>query len=275
MTLRLFHTNDFHGRLTAERAAVLCAAREPFPGSLLLDAGDAVSAGNLGFRPGGESILTLMSDLGYQAMTVGNRESHPRKEIFPLKLSEARFPVLCANLTARPGAPLPTRPSLFLTAHDERNPERPIRVGVFGLTVQMFTRKMWSSALCDYFYEDPVETARSLVPALRAEAEVVVALSHLGLQGDEELAAAVPGIDLIIGGHTHAHLTTPRLVGRVPILHTTAYAHYLGCARIALEPGGGVRVAEWSRLPLAPAAATRRSRRRLRPAAPVSGSREP
>src|SRR5439155_8969869 len=97
-------------RLTAERAAVLACLRSEHPDSLLLDAGDAVSASNLGFRLGGEPILRRMNDLGYDAMTVGNRESHPRRELFSRKLEGARFPILCANLTARPGVPVPTRP---------------------------------------------------------------------------------------------------------------------------------------------------------------------
>jgi 2',3'-cyclic-nucleotide 2'-phosphodiesterase (5'-nucleotidase family) len=224
-TLWLLHTNDFHGRLSPERAAALRAVRERHPDALLLDAGDAVAAGNLGFRPGGEPILEQMSALGYHAMTVGNRESHPRKEIFPHKLREARFPILSANLTPRSGAPNPTRPAVVLSVGETQ-------VAVFGLTVPMFTRKLWSQALCDYLFEEPVETARALVPRLREQADLVVALTHIGLQRDQVLAAEVPGIDLIVGGHTHADLEAPVVVNGIPILHTTAYAFYVGCARL-------------------------------------------
>jgi 2',3'-cyclic-nucleotide 2'-phosphodiesterase (5'-nucleotidase family) len=192
-----------------------------------------------------------MSELRYHAMTVGNRESHPRREVFPLKVRDARFPVLCANLTSRPGAPNPTRAWTVIAAGGAR-------VAVFGLTVPMFTRKMWSQALCDYLFEDPLETARALVPRLRGEADVVVALTHIGLQRDQALAAQVPGIDLIIGGHTHADLEAPVVVDGVPILHTTAYAFYAGCARLECEGLGAEhaphrprwRLAEWSRVSL-------------------------
>jgi 2',3'-cyclic-nucleotide 2'-phosphodiesterase (5'-nucleotidase family) len=228
----------------------LRAVRERHPEALLLDAGDAVSAGNLGFRPGGEPILEQMSDLGYHAMTVGNRESHPRKEIFPRKLREARFPILCANLTPRTGATNPTRPAIVLSVGE-------MRVAVFGLTVPMFTRKLWSQALCDYLFEEPVATARGLVPRLREEAELVVALTHIGVQRDQVLAAEVPGIDLIVGGHTHADLEAPVVVNGVPILHTTAYAFYVGCARLERDGAPPLttvdsrwRLAEWRRLPL-------------------------
>jgi 2',3'-cyclic-nucleotide 2'-phosphodiesterase (5'-nucleotidase family) len=240
--LWLFHTNDFHGRLTPERAARLAALRGEQPDSLLLDAGDAVSAGNLGFRVGGEPVLQQMSELGYDAMTVGNRESHPRRELFPRKLEGARFPILCANLTARPGAPLPTRPWVAL----ERSG---VRVAVMGLTVPMFTRKMWSQALCDYLYEPPLETARALAAELRPRCDLLIALTHIGLREDEALAAAVPEIDLVVGGHTHADLLAPVQVGSTTILHTTAYAFYLGRARLERD-GDRWRVGAWDRLPL-------------------------
>jgi 2',3'-cyclic-nucleotide 2'-phosphodiesterase (5'-nucleotidase family) len=240
--LWLFHTNDFHGRLTSERAERLAALRRDRPESLLLDAGDAVSSGNLGFRVGGEPIFQQMNELGYDAMTVGNRESHPRREIFRRKLEGARFPVLCANLTARPGVPLPTRPWVVLERAG-------VRVAVMGLTVPMFTRKMWSQALCDYLYEAPLATAGALAAELRPQCDLLIALTHIGLREDEALAAAVPEIDLIVGGHTHADLEAPILIGGTTILHTTAYAFYLGRARLERE-GDRWSVTAWDRLSL-------------------------
>jgi 2',3'-cyclic-nucleotide 2'-phosphodiesterase (5'-nucleotidase family) len=239
--LTILHTNDFHGRLTEAAAESLAGLRAEYPEALLLDGGDAVSAGNLGCRIGGEPILERMSALGYDAMTIGNRESHPRKEVFPRTIDRARFPVLCANIIAKPDVALPTRPWIAL----ERGGRS---VGVLGLTVPMFTRKMWSQALCDYLFEDPVSTAQALVPDIREQVDAVVILSHLGLKQDEELAARVQGIDLIIGGHSHADRERPVLSAGVPILHTTAYAFYVGVARLELDDG--VRLVSWQRLPL-------------------------
>jgi len=249
LSLWLFHTNDFHGRLTAERAAVLGRLRSEHPDSLLLDAGDAVSAGNLGFRFGGEPILQRMNDLGYDAMTVGNRESHPRRELFPRKLAGARFPLLCANLKARPGVPLPTRPWVMVERAG-------VRVAIMGLAVPMFTREMWTRAFCDYLYESPLDTARALTRELRPQCDLLIALTHLGLRGDQALAAAVPEIDLVVGGHSHSDLEAPVEVRGIPILHTTAYAEYVG--RACLEQDAGCwRIACWERLSLQPTPADR------------------
>jgi len=98
MTIHLLHTNDFHNHLTVSQAAFINAQKQNYENVLLLDAGDAISAGNLGVRPGGEPILTLMSETGYDAMTLGNREFHVSDALLRAKIGKAKFPVLCANM---------------------------------------------------------------------------------------------------------------------------------------------------------------------------------
>src|SRR5439155_3640467 len=102
--ITILHTNDFHNHLTEAQASKLAARRRQLGDSgLLLDAGDAVSSGNITFKPAGEPILDLMSDAGYDAMTVGNREFHFSQAGFCAKVSRARFPILCANVRAQDG----------------------------------------------------------------------------------------------------------------------------------------------------------------------------
>src|SRR5258708_455150 len=95
----LHHTNDFHNALSTSKAERLSILRRTVGESgLLIDAGDAVGSGNITFRPGGEPILETMSRIGYDAMTVGNREFHFTRKGFHTKLSRASFPILCANV---------------------------------------------------------------------------------------------------------------------------------------------------------------------------------
>lgn len=241
-TLTIIHTNDLHGRLTPPAAARLRELVASRPGAVLLDAGDAVSAGNLGFRPGGEPVLSLMSELGYEAMTLGNRETHPRREIFPRKIDRARFSLLCANIEARGNAPLPVRPSVLV----ERGGAR---LAVFGLTVPMFTRRQWSQSLCDYWFSPPIETAERLYPQLRREADLVIALTHLGFRQDLELAARLPELDLIVGGHSHTDLDEPVWVGRVPVLQARAFGFFAGVAELQFS-GGVSELVAWRKVAL-------------------------
>jgi 2',3'-cyclic-nucleotide 2'-phosphodiesterase (5'-nucleotidase family) len=209
---------------------------------LLLDAGDAVSAGNLGYRVGGEPVLAAMSELGYDAMCIGNRETHPRREIFPRKVDRATFPLLCANARAKQDAPLPTQPFVILRRDETA-------VGVLGVTVAMFTKKQWSQPLCDYFFEPPIDAARVVAAQLRPQVDLLIALTHIGHSRDLELASACPELDLVIGGHSHTRLTGPVWVGQVPVVQAYAFGFLAGVAQFSTEPVQP-RLREWWTEPL-------------------------
>jgi 2',3'-cyclic-nucleotide 2'-phosphodiesterase (5'-nucleotidase family) len=240
--LTLIHTNDLHGRLDERAAARLRDLKAAHSGALMLDAGDAISAGNLGVRLGGEPVLVRMSDLGYAAMTLGNRETHPRKECFPRKVQSVRFPLLCGNAHAKNGAPLPVRPWVVLEVEGTR-------VGVFGVTVPMFTRKQWTQSLCDYWFSPPDQAAATAAAALRPEVDVLIGLTHIGLRRDLALAEALPVLDLVIGGHSHSDLEAPRWAGGVPVVQAYAFGFYAGVPELEVGPAGCV-LRSWRRVPL-------------------------
>lgn len=229
--LTILHTNDLHGRLQLEGAEVIRRTRESAVECLLLDAGDAVTSGNVMFRPGGEPALGLMSDAEYDAMAMGNREFHFLWRGLQSKVKLARFPVLCANIRGSDAAIGPSiRASIIL----ERGG---YRVAVLGLTVPMITKRMLARVVSPYWFEDPIAAAQEIVPALREQADIVVALTHIGLQSDELLAREVPGIDLIVGGHTHAVLSEILVVAGTAIAQAGWWAHHIGRVHITGDPG--------------------------------------
>jgi 5'-nucleotidase len=196
MVVTIFHTADLHNRLTPAAARQLAELKRQHPGSLLLDAGDAVAAGNLTYRMMGEPILRVMADLGYSAMAMGNRESHPFRHALERKLRDASFPVLAANIRARRG-PLPevVRSHVLLSVPGAR-------VGVIGLAPQMVRPSSVWARVADYVFEDPLEVAPELAVRLREDADLVVCLSHASEETNRELAA-LPEVDLVLGGHSH------------------------------------------------------------------------
>lgn len=229
-TIHLFHTNDFHGHLSEAGADCLRQAVADLQGApyLLLDAGDAVKAGNIGVNPFGEPILERMSDLGYHAMTMGNREFHVLHAALATKINRARFPVLCANARlksvpkdATGKANLPTQANVVF-------PLGGLNVAVFGLTVPMVTARMKAAVLSDFLFDDAISTAKRQVVELRYRADILIALTHIGLPQDRKLAEAVSGIDLIIGGHSHNTLWEPEIVNGIPIVQTGSHAHHYG-----------------------------------------------
>jgi len=166
-----------------------------------------------------------MSDLGYDAMAMGNREFHFLAPGLKSKVKLARFPILCTNLRSK----TELSPSITACAIWRS----PIRIVIFGLTVPMITKRMLASKLSPYWFDDPIETARNEVETMRDHADLLIALTHLGLKADVELAQSVPGIDIIVGGHTHAVLNEPMVVGSTTILQAGSWGRYLGRADVS------------------------------------------
>lgn len=244
MTWHLFHTNDFHNRLGASGARTLREALEAVGEAprLVLDAGDAVKAGNLGVSPGGEPILKAMGELGVDAMTLGNRETHPSRALFHAKIADAPFPLLCANVRPQRGGPLHVVPHVVFARAG-------LRVAVLGLTIPMVTERSAARLAWDMVFDDPVRTAAAAVPALRADADLVIALTHIGVAQDRRLAESVPGIDLIVSGHSHVVYEAPQVVAGVPIVQAGSHARFYGHATF-----DGTRLTDYALHPLEAAA---------------------
>lgn len=227
--LTIIHTGDFHNRLGDVEAGRLAALRDSNGPSLLLDAGDAVGAGNLGFRPTGEPILERMSSLGYSAMALGNREAHLWRSVLEMKIKSARYPVLSANITSN--QPITgVQPSVEIDLGQ-------IRVGVVGVTVPMITKAMWTHHLCDLVFTNPLEAARNAAVELRPKVDLLVCLSHVGVKDDRRIAAE--GLyDVVLGGHSHTIMAEPERIGHTWLCHTGSHARYAGVWSVERDGDG-------------------------------------
>jgi 2',3'-cyclic-nucleotide 2'-phosphodiesterase (5'-nucleotidase family) len=219
----IFHTSDLHNRLKPAAAEQIAALKGQNPGALLLDAGDAIAAGNLTFTPGGEPILRLMAEIGYDAMAMGNRESHPNRQILARKLRDARFPVLAANLVPK-WPPLPSKVKPYAVFAG------PPRVAVIGLAPQITRPGSAWARVISFVFENPVRTVAGLAPQLKREADLVVCLSHSGFRIDRELAA-IPEVDLVLGGHSHRNFVEHE-EGRAMVVHPGRYGSHISQTEI-------------------------------------------
>lgn len=231
--LTIFHTNDFHNHLTSAQALWLKSRIEREPGAkLVLDAGDAVASGNIGFNLAGESVYALMNEIGYDAMTIGNREFHFSRRGFRCKTMGANFPLLCANIRPKSQMAaleqLPTKPFKIFDLLDVG------KVAVFGITVPMITEKMLSRKVSAFLFDNPQKVARLTVDYLleKEKPDLLVALSHIGASRDRELAELIPELDLIVGGHSHTVIPNGEQIGKTWIVQTGSYAHSLGIVKI-------------------------------------------
>lgn len=221
-TLVVLHTNDTHGHPAAfdfppaervgglpARATLVERVRQEHRNVLLLDAGDVNTGLMVSNLFHAEPDILGYNALGYDAMTLGNHEFDPPRSVLLDQMAKAAFPFLSANIRTSDGA-------LLAQSHILRSFDG-FRVAVFGLTTPETRGIARPTHISDLRFEDPVDTARTLVPELREQADLVIALTHLGIypdpnRGARRLAREVPGIDLIVDGHTHTRLDAPIVV---------------------------------------------------------------
>ncbi|HYN87301.1 MAG TPA: 5'-nucleotidase C-terminal domain-containing protein, partial [Ardenticatenaceae bacterium] len=174
----------------------------------------------------GAAIHRLLGAAGCDAAAVGNA-ALPRygPQVLAEHATAARYPLLLANVRTRDGAPLAGVQLTSLFALDT------IQVGIIGVTAPVDSY----SAPFDLQLLPPLAIVRELAAALRQDgADVVILLSHLGLEADRELAAGLQeDVALIVGGHSHDLLPEGERLGRVWIVQAGAFAEHLGRVDLA------------------------------------------
>ena len=236
--LHILHTNDMHNKLTPAKAAFIKDLKHHFaPDVLLLDAGDAIGAGNLGAR-GKEPVLTLMAETGYDAMAMGNRESHPTHSALMKKLKDAKVPILAANLRNKKDR-RPPRVIEEYVDFELGEEEEEFVVTVFGLAPQITSPDSWWAKVTDYLFDDPLKTGPGLARKLRPDTDLLIALTHIGYEHDVRLCAS-PEIDIVIGGHSHRAVYPPERHGHAYLAATEANATHIGHLTITFDADDGI-----------------------------------
>jgi 5'-nucleotidase len=215
-----------HGKLSPQKAKKLLHFKRQ--GAILLDSGDALSAGNLDIR-WRERTLRLMSLAGYTAGAVGNREFHPIKSLLKWKLRDSNFPHLSANLI--PNNISSILPYLIIEIDGHR-------IGIIGLTLPQ-VKGFWKRFPILQFSE-PIPCALKLVEKLKGEIDFLIFLTHLGIARDVMLAKEIKRESLILGGHNHLLLGEPVVINNSHIFHPGCYAEH--CWLIEFEKG---RIKGW------------------------------
>lgn len=247
--ITILHTNDHHGRFwnnqdgeygMAARATLIKELRQDVKDkggvSLLLSAGDintGVPHSDLQYA---EPDFKGMSLLGYDAMAVGNHEfDNPLEKLFQQQ-RWSNFPFLSANIYYKDSNKRPFAPSHNWNFDD-------LKVTVFGLTTEDTPLKTNATNTASLNFVPTVEEARKLVPKLRKETDILIALTHTGhyvdanhganAPGDVTLAREVSGIDLIVGGHTQKPLFNADVQNNTIIVQAYEWGKYVG--RVDLE----------------------------------------
>lgn len=178
---------------------------------------------------GGRQVVDVLNAVGVKWATLGNHEFDVPEDVFKARMAESAFKVVDSNVTDNEGHPfanIVTSAVVPLVAAGVR-----IRIGLIGLTIDS-NAKPWVR------YLPPIDSARTAVAQLKGKVDAIVALTHLTLATDAELAAAVPEIDLILGGHEHENWAIRRGTHFTPIFKADANARSLVIVSLAFGVKG-------------------------------------
>ncbi|MBF0160131.1 MAG: bifunctional metallophosphatase/5'-nucleotidase [Magnetococcales bacterium] len=193
----LLHFNDVYqvdhfARLETIKRQV----RQQHPAALLLMSGDFLSPSLMSSIDQGRAMVELFNTVGVDGVTLGNHEFDFGLEVLRERIRESRFHWIVSNLTLANGQPFPGSQTHRLQRLQG------VTVGLFGILTP-FTKTL-VPGLEQVHIDAIVPTSQRMVRQLKEQgADIIVALTHLDWQQDRQLAASVPGIDLILGGHDH------------------------------------------------------------------------
>jgi 5'-nucleotidase/UDP-sugar diphosphatase len=168
----------------------------------------------------GEATYTLMNEAGYEIACLGNHEFDQGPDALAGALEFVEFDELCSDLavdgTSLEGSCLP----YLIKDYDG------LKVGYFSIMTESLP--YISSPGEVKLTGGNLETAHRAVKQLHdAGAQLVVCISHTGLDNDIEVARSVPGIDIIFGGHSHTYTAKPVRIGRTLVVNAGTKGPYL------------------------------------------------
>lgn len=238
--MRIYHTSDLHDRRGI--ASKLNSLRAQRPG-LLFDSGDSLRGSQTRYLAN-EPMFAELDAAGYDAQCIGNREFHYLFGLLRARAARMHHPLVCTNLVDTKGRPLPFARSLQFQT------DAGVTAHVVGLLIMQYpVGSLWERVFGWRFLMpwDAIAPYAASVPA----GDALIVLSHLGLSLDRQLAARVPRIDVVLGGHSHDTLTQPEYAGAVPIVHAGPYGKFVSRTEMVCDPGAGrFRIEDFSLVPL-------------------------
>lgn len=195
---------------------------EENPQTIMVIAGDFFSPSAIGTarlngeRLAGAQMVDCLNHAGLDHATFGNHEFDLNHGEFLKRMAESRFAWTCSNVYDNDGGMFPgVELWRILTFHNDAGDT--VDVGLFGLCID-------SNPKPYVMYGDALSTGREMVEILREKAPIIVALTHLNMEDDMQLATEVEGIDIIIGGHEHENMYFRRGPSRTVIAKADANA---------------------------------------------------
>jgi 2',3'-cyclic-nucleotide 2'-phosphodiesterase (5'-nucleotidase family) len=248
--LTLFHTNDFHSYFLPRPAVWrddgkmvggviplawhLADQRRTVAHDIFLDAGDFMTGNpvcNLEVDGvPGAAVAEMMTLLGYDVGVVGNHEFDVGAENARLLAARFGYPLLGGDIVDAEGRPVFRREPVILEKGG-------LRIGVMGFSCSGMEEVVAPSRLRGLAMADQAELIIPMAAALDPATDLIVVITHNGVDGDKELASRLEGsgVDIIVGGHSHTRLKQPLEVGGILIVQAGSKMTNLGRLDLRVE----------------------------------------
>ena len=231
--ITILSVNDMHSNidLFPKFATMVDSLRAIYPDMLLFSAGDNRTGNpvNDQYNPVNYPMITLMNEVGFDLSAVGNHEWDANIVNLQNDIERAKFPFLCANVFIPNTVNLDIQP--FKTFEIQG-----VKMAVIGMidlrhdglpgahpdNLREVSFKPYTQVLPQYQY-------------LRNQNDVVVLLSHCGLEDDMDLAQANPWLDAIIGGHTHTLIEHPSETNGVLVTQSGSHLKYATLVKLMVK----------------------------------------
>jgi len=250
VTITIAHTNDTHGRVKegkydgmgfAKISTKIQELRANNSNVLVLDAGDTFHGLPIASISKGKSIVDVMNTIKYDAMVPGNHDFNYGQDRLLELAKLADFPIIASNIVKTDGTKLLTQ---YVIKEFEG-----VKIAIFGLATPETEYKTNPKNVAGLTFSDPVKAAKEMVAELKDQADVIIALSHLGLDEastytSQKVAEEVDGIDIIVDGHSHTTLPEGKQVGNTLIAQAGNYDQNLGILNVVVENGKVTKTAE-------------------------------
>ncbi|MEP9371320.1 5'-nucleotidase C-terminal domain-containing protein [Mesorhizobium sp. KR1-2] len=275
-TLHILHINDWHSRIESNnKYESTCSAEEETKGEciggaarlvtaiaerrkalegqnvLLLNGGDNFQGSLFYATYKGAVEAEFLNQMKFDAMTVGNHEFDDGEGALVPFLEKVQFPVVSANVHPDAQSKVGDRikPSIVLEVGGEK-------IGIVG-AVTTDTPEIAAPGP-NIAIEDDIKTITAEVEKLKAQGvNKIIALTHVGYPRDKEMIAKIPGVDVVVGGHSHSLLSNtdakaegpyPTMIDnpegyKVPVTQAASYSKYLGEFTVVFDDNGVVKEA--------------------------------
>ncbi|MER9458384.1 MULTISPECIES: 5'-nucleotidase C-terminal domain-containing protein [unclassified Mesorhizobium] len=275
-TLNILHFNDWHSRIEGNnKYESTCSAEEETKGEciggagrlvtaiaqerkklegqnvLLLNAGDSFQGSLFYITYKGSAEEEFLNQIKPDAVTLGNHEFDDGESALVPYLDKAKFPIVSANVVPndKSGAAGKIKPSIVLEVGGQK-------IGIVG-AVTNDTPELASPGP-NITIADDVKSITAEVEKLKAQGvNKIIAVTHIGYRRERDVIAKIPGIDVVVGGHSHSLLsnTDPKAEGpyptmvdnpdgsKVPVVQAASYSKYLGEFKVVFDDNGNVKEA--------------------------------